>query len=590
MRSCNSRIRRLFVIIILAIVIIIADSEISCENSVYAYNNMLDEETIRLVYRDKIKTLLDFLMEMEMSIESMKVGGNVLYMANPVQFLDGRKTIEKIMNSLNEIIEQRKNADRGDMQHYFDKLSDAGKDLILFCEAILLYENNDDENIDKLFPMIEKVLYDFEINGGVVDIEGILRANGIDDEVVINRLKVAIERYFELNKMENLEAQTLQMKPEDVQALSVDKTSEDSEEIEKDLPYKPGYTSRENMLLAAASLVGKVRYVWGGGHLTTGNIKGISPVWQEFFNLYKDENGIDRGTCIQRNNGWCPIHGFDDSGYSCTVRSRLVNSVDDYIKYAKRYINIDILNSEHFKELVNDSVDFTKEIHAHSLDGLDCSGFASWLFNQIDMEKIYDSTAMGFVEATGLTEIDYKDELLPGDIFTWTKHIVVIVGKLEGSNNVYIVVESAPNMVKFGVAYNTEEVSGDEIEKAKKLALEANQLIGGIPETEEVKVYNMDMVGYYKDKDAKKIKRYAKAARLGMKFIDEDIVIPEYDKRLIDMSANEIIQYLIDRLPTKYLSGIESYTGELFNIEKHLIGDEEVEVNQLVTYLNVQLN
>lgn len=589
MRSCNSRICRLFVIIILAVVIIIADSGILGENSVYAYNNMLDEETIRLVYRDKIKTLLDFLMEMEISIESVEVDGNVLHMANPVQFPDGRKTIEKIMNSLNEIIEQRKNANRGDMQHYFDKLSDARKDLILFCEAILLYENNDDENIDKLFPIIEKVLYDFEINGGVVDIEGILRANGIDDEVVINRLKVAIERYFELNKMENSEAQTLQVKPKDVQALSVDKTSEDSEEIEKDLPYKPGYTSRENMLLAAASLVGKVRYVWGGGHLTTSNIKGINPVWQEFFNLYKDENGIDRGTCIQRNNGWCPIHGFDDSGYSCTVRSRLVNSVDDYIKYAKRYINIDILNSEHFKELVNDSVDFTKEIHAHSLDGLDCSGFASWLFNQIDMEKIYDSTAMGFVEATGLTEIDYKDELLPGDIFTWTKHIVVIVGKLEGSNNVYIVVESAPNMVKFGVAHN-KKASEREIEIAKKLAFEANQLIGNIPRTEEVKVYNMDRAGYYREKETNEIKRYAKAGRLSKKFIDEGIVIPEYGKRIIDMSANEILQYLIDRLPTEYLSGLENYRGELFDIDKHLKIDEEAGNDELKVDMDMQSN
>lgn len=589
MRSCNSRICRLFVIIILAVVIIIADSGIWGENSVYAYNNMLDEETIRLVYRDKIKTLLDFLMEMEVSIESVEVDGNVFYMANPVQFPDGGKTIEKIMNSLSEIIEQRKNADRGDMQYYFDKLSDAGRDLILFCEAILLYENNDDENINKLFPIIEKVLYDFEINGGVVDIEGILRANGIDDEVVINRLKVAMERYFELNKMENLEVQTLQVKPEDVQALSVDKTSEDSEEIEKDLPYKPGYTSRENMLLAAASLVGKVRYVWGGGHLTTGNIKGINPVWQEFFNLYKDENGIDRGTCIQRNNGWCPIHGFDDSGYSCTVKSSIIRSVDDYRRYAKKYISKNILDSEYFRQLIKNSVDFSKEIHAHSLDGLDCSGFVSWLFNQIDMDTIYDSTAMGFVEATGLTEIDYRGELLPGDVFAWTKHIVVIVGKVEGSNNVYIVVEAAPNMVKFGVAYNGR-VSKREIEMAKKIVFEVNQLIGNIPRTEEVKVYNMDRAGYYREEKTNEIKRYAKAGRLSKKFIDEGIVIPEYGKRIIDMSANEILQYLIDRLPTEYLSGLENYRGELFDIDKHLKIDEEAGNDELKVDMNMQSN
>jgi cell wall-associated NlpC family hydrolase len=588
-RSCNSRICRLFVIIILAVVIIIADSGIWGENSVYAYNNMLDEETIRLVYRDKIKTLLDFLMEMEVSIESVEVDGNVFYMANPVQFPDGGKTIEKIMNSLSEIIEQRKNADRGDMQYYFDKLSDAGRDLILFCEAILLYENNDDENINKLFPIIEKVLYDFEINGGVVDIEGILRANGIDDEVVINRLKVAMERYFELNKMENLEVQTLQVKPEDVQALSVDKTSEDSEEIEKDLPYKPGYTSRENMLLAAASLVGKVRYVWGGGHLTTGNIKGINPVWQEFFNLYKDENGIDRGTCIQRNNGWCPIHGFDDSGYSCTVKSSIIRSVDDYRRYAKKYISKNILDSEYFRQLIKNSVDFSKEIHAHSLDGLDCSGFVSWLFNQIDMDTIYDSTAMGFVEATGLTEIDYRGELLPGDVFAWTKHIVVIVGKVEGSNNVYIVVEAAPNMVKFGVAYNGR-VSKREIEMAKKIVFEVNQLIGNIPRTEEVKVYNMDRAGYYREEKTNEIKRYAKAGRLSKKFIDEGIVIPEYGKRIIDMSANEILQYLIDRLPTEYLSGLENYRGELFDIDKHLKIDEEAGNDELKVDMNMQSN
>ena len=38
-------------------------------------------------------------------------------------------------------------------------------------------------------------------------------------------------------------------------------------------PYKLGYTSRENMMLAAMSVVGKVRYVWGGGHLGSGNLK-----------------------------------------------------------------------------------------------------------------------------------------------------------------------------------------------------------------------------------------------------------------------------------------------------------------------------
>ena len=44
------------------------------------------------------------------------------------------------------------------------------------------------------------------------------------------------------------------------------------------MPYKLNYTSRENLLLAATSLTGKVSYIWGGGHEGTSNIDGINQV------------------------------------------------------------------------------------------------------------------------------------------------------------------------------------------------------------------------------------------------------------------------------------------------------------------------
>ena len=56
-------------------------------------------------------------------------------------------------------------------------------------------------------------------------------------------------------------------------------------------------------------------------------------------------------------------------------------------------------------------------VSAHRLDGLDCSGFASWVFNQITNKYNIDSAAMYFTRQDGIESLDIGSELLPGDMF-----------------------------------------------------------------------------------------------------------------------------------------------------------------------------
>lgn len=477
------------------------------------------------------------------------------------------------------LMSQRYNYNRWALQEYFNTLNNDTKQDIIFYESLLLYLGIKEEAVNYFYNAYETILYTKQKNESITDKNGIrtdysdiLHSIGIVDENVLNKLAIIMSE--DTNLILNDSIESLQ----------------DSYIV----PYRLNYTSRENMMIAAMSLVGKVRYVWGGGHSGASYMNGINPLWQMWNKMYSSEpcdangNNIESfGKCIKPSGSWCPIHGYNEGECS----DNIVYSVDDYINMRKDILSIDELQLNNCKKALLE-IDYTNGISAHTLDGLDCSGFASWLYNQITDKYKIDSTAYNFLDLNAVEEMPLGDEMLPGDVFAWYKHIVVIVGKAQDKSKVYVTVEQTTNLLKFGVLYYDGAKQSD-IEYAKRIASEANQLIGGInSEYERPHVYCVDEVKYYTEQQTNEgddvnsieddansiidnnldnneltedIKEYAVIGRFKDKFIDEDTILINYDKKLKDMDALEIIQYTLSKLPISYVSGFNEYKGDLFN-------------------------
>ena len=182
------------------------------------------------------------------------------------------------------------NADRGEMQVYFDRLNEAQKTNINFYEAVLEYIGAEEDTISGFYSAYDRIMIDKREGESVTDISSGGRPY-IKDKFKKILNNNGIKRYREL----------------DVLAFNINICGLES--LGGELPYRIGYKSRENMMLAAMSLVGEVRYVWGGGHLTTGNIRGISPAWKAFFDTYGTEKGQEGySKCIKTKDTWCPVH------------------------------------------------------------------------------------------------------------------------------------------------------------------------------------------------------------------------------------------------------------------------------------------
>lgn len=467
------------------------------------------------------------------------------------------------------IMNSRYNADRGIMQNYFNALDNSVKTNILFCEAVLQYTGSSIESVNSFYNIYEKIIYDKDSNENVIEsneagefhfkseYEGIIRRNGIDTDREIEILSIILRFDSKL-------------------AASSDTNDISTEYV---VPYKIGYTSRENMMIAAMSLVGKVRYVWGGGHLRTGNIEGINPAWQLYYNTYsKNENDESYCRCIRPNNGWCPLHGVVNGGNGCLFECNTVYSAEDYTDERKEVMDTSSIETESFANMLN-SINVSDGIASHRLDGLDCSGFASWLYNQVtDYDRKFDSGALGFIGQPGMKSIEVGDKLLPGDVFSWGAHIIVIVGPATNNSKAYVMVESSPNVVKFGVAYYSGAKPGD-IAEALKIAKEANQLFGDLDKAEQVGMFNMTKL-VYKGEEDDPLNGYHGCGRLKQSFIDENTILSDYDKRMIDMDAVEIIQHTINNMTYKYLNGINIYEGELFSTETMDINLTNIEVHE----------
>lgn len=409
------------------------------------------------------------------------------------------------------LMSQRFNCDRGPMQEYFDNLKEDVKQRIVFYEAVMEYTGCKENTVDEIFKAYEKCLYDKQKDENVVETnkDGQLEIKskfrkvfndiGIKNETRLNYLAIILSYDKDLAVNDNTE----------------------STKDEYIVPYKINYTSRENMMLAAACLVGKVRYVWGGGHSGASYIDGINPAWEMWSDLYTGDN---YEKCIQPHGSWCPEHGY--SSGECT-QGGVIRSLDDYISKRSKTFGTNELDQDKYRKLLA-KVDYSNGISTHTLDGLDCSGFASWLYNQITDKYNINSTARCFTKQGGIKEVAFGNKMLPGDVFSWTSHIVVIVGQVRKGSKAYVTVEETPHVLKYGVVYYAGASSAD-IEYGKKIASEANTLIGGIPSGKETPhVYCMNNVGHYTeevevDEDKAKESKGTKKKKTDVSVVDNEL-------------------------------------------------------------------
>lgn len=293
-----------------------------------------------------------------------------------------------------------------------------------------------------------------------------------------------------------------------------------------EVPYKVGSSSREDMLVAAFSLIGKVRYIWGGGHQGTNNIIGINPLWREFNRIYVNNN--KEGYCIRPNNKgyWCPIHkatgnskcAFYEPRYT-TVEKFLKDRTTDYAAWDNPYggISASVLSS---------ILSEVRNVPYHALEGLDCSGFVGWVFNQTFTNRKYEGEAVKFISNNGLETIRATDMILPGDIISTDDHIQIVVGAIDNNNRAFVIIEATPPEVKCGVAYK-KDATNEEIGKAERYAKEINNYFGDITYSASISKTNIS-------------KKSIKLGRASVDFTDKG-----FEDKLID----EIIEVMKNRIP-----------------------------------------
>ena len=396
-----------------------------------------------------------------------------------------------VASDLKELTEERHEINSDSESVYYNSLNDETENIIDFDEAVLSYIGEDEDRVDSFKDVYEKILTDKEANENVVEIVSgniaikdkfreILTEANITDENAIRLLGILFSKDKTLFKNDNIDKLT------DAYVY----------------PYEIGLTSRENMMTAAMSLVGDVRYVWGGGHSGAAYIKGINPVWKQFNRLYPSEPFTDTasgnspdynvgfGTCIKPSGSWCPIHGYVNSAF----HGETIYSLDQYIKLRSGLFNKIDLTDDKYREMLS-TVNYSNGVNAHVLDGLDCSGYVSWLYNQIQNKYDVNTAARYFTRQSCFTPLEMGADLLPGDIFAWESHIVVIVGRVKEGSGAYVTLEETPNVLRFGVAYYTG-ASDSDISYGKQIASEANSLIGGLnPSYEKPHVYCINTVG-----------------------------------------------------------------------------------------------
>ena len=498
-----------------------------------------------------------------------------------------------VMSSINDIMKTRQSLDRGNMNIYIESMIPEAKENLIFYESVLQYLGYSNEIIENFSKMYLDILNSKDRGEYIVQHDN--KGYSISDKFssILDKHNIPNERSIALLLSYD--------------SLIVNNNSILSLQDEIMIPYKVGYTTRENLVLAATSLVGKVRYVWGGGHGGTGNLAGINPIWFSFNELYNDAN---RDACISPASTWCPMHNTTRCD---SLSDTVVHSIDEYLSLREPYIKdtdaYNLIKNKNIEEIFN-----TKafSLPAHRFDGLDCSGFVSWVYNQIDPIRTYDSTAKYFVQSGNLKELSIGDKLLAGDVIAWDTHICMVIGAVNSNNTVYTVVESTPNVIAFGTAYYPS-ASSQDISLGRQIAYEANSLFGvtdnrgslyNLGELEYTTEYiknpeydtledntnneenitendntkdtssNIDVL---KPSETQEIeipeyitvsRKSLSIGRLNRVYLDETTIINKYNKCINDMTSVEILQHTIDNMPYEYIGNTSNYTGEIFNVKE----------------------
>ena len=454
----------------------------------------------------------------------------------------GCENIASISYDIVSLMSQRYNYNRGSGNVYFISLNESAKLDIMFYEALLLYNKVDVYTVNKLLYSYESIINTY------------------------NKIDKTFNTNFDINIAYSIQCQNLGLGTDDInilcKAFKQDSCLNGGYNIEDlytqfIIPFRLNENSIENLMLSGTSLIGKVRYIWGGGHGITYHLDGINPYWFQWDKYY---DNLD--SCIKPSGSYCIIHGESDG--LCSTNNTIY-SLDEYIASRSEIYNI----NDKYTSILNE-LPLYNGVPEHNFDGLDCSGYVSWVYAQLSDKYYIESSAMNISNLTCFSEIPLGEQLICGDVFAWAKHVVLIVGKSDKSARAYVTLEQTPNSVKFGVLHY-EDASYASINKAYNIASQANIVFGNIT-NENPHTYCIDNVKYYEevteggepilDDDGQPI--YSEFAFIG-RCIDS---FNDDKTKLKTEYATDIIQHTIDNTLISYLDGYKIYDGDLFTFDK----------------------
>ena len=208
-----------------------------------------------------------------------------------------------------------------------------------------------------------------------------------------------------------------------------------------------------------------------------------------------------------------------------------MTSINDYIRVRKNMLSNSgkLLTYNELVGVLGETI--VNPLEPHRLEGLDCSGYIAWVYNQIDSNRVYSGVALDFVSANGMKKLNAGSKLLPGDIVAWDKHIVMVIGKVTNSNRSYIIIEQAPNTVKLGVLV-TGGVGTEELNYAKNIAKMYSMKVSNRSGNEYINTYYLDGIRYVYDEETEVETEVLSIGRLSSKFDDEDTLVANYGKTI----------------------------------------------------------
>lgn len=465
---------------------------------------------------------------------------------------DLQKYLPDYFYTLSKLVINNKEGRYNNRESNFNALTDNAKDKITLYESIIQTIFNKDIDLSQAYADMLTVKHDGEnlveiTESGVIQLKQpfrrCLERVGIDDTEILHKLAILI---------------------------STDEVLANSNgvlDIEKYLvqPYKLNGNNQYDMIKAATSIVGKCRYVWGGGHDETSSIDGINVAWLLFDSAY---NGADG--CIRPAGSNCIEHGEYKS--VCTG-GKAIHSTNEYAALKSNIFDTYMLETDEYSDLLS-GIGLSRGIDEHRLDGLDCSGFVSWVYNQTTSDRKYNAVAEEYVETMGLDEISIGSELEPGDVFAWKTHIITIVAQLQEGSKAYLQVEAVPDRIQFGVAYYSG-VKQSDLDMVSQLATELNQLVGGMSyeRASDIHKYNMSTKGTYKIYENEEVLEdgstvgygdytYGKFSVIGRRTEEyEEIYIEQYGKNFSELYAVDMMNYIVNTMPLQFLYGYKDFSS-----------------------------